>query len=298
MKIERLLVAYFSPVGKTAAVATIVGNYLGTKLELPVEYDDFTLPQDRNHIRVCGPKDLVVFLMPVYAGRIPNKMLSFVQNHYKGQNTWAVPIVTFGNRSFDNGLKELCFELDKNGFLTVGAAAVVVEHSFSRLLATERPDAADADALKSFAESVALKVQKNNKHSNETHLGEECRGYDLCPTDYSGTYLDIDAIPGEWPLEKYYTPLGTDGQPAMFLKAKPKTDEKACIACGLCAKVCPMGSIEQADISAVSGVCIKCQACIKKCPKQAKYFDDAAFLSHVKMLEMNYGRKAESQFFI
>ena len=91
--------------------------------------------------------------------------------------------------------------------------------------------------------------------------------------------------------------MGTDGQPAKFLKAKPQTDPDKCTDCGLCAAVCPMGSIDPADVSSVPGVCIKCQACVVKCPTGAKYFDDPAFLSHKDMLETNYTRRAESQLF-
>ena len=72
----------------------------------------------------------------------------------------------------------------------------------------------------------------------------------------------------------------------------------ACDQCGICAKVCPMGSISAEDPSQVTGICIKCQACVKKCPQHAKYFDDAAFLSHVSMLEQNYTRRAETEVFI
>lgn len=32
------------------------------------------------------------------------------------------------------------------------------------------------------------------------------------------------AVRGDDPVGAYYTPLGTDGKPAVFLKAKPKTD--------------------------------------------------------------------------
>lgn len=293
MKIEKIIVIFFSPVGKTALVATTVGEALGKLLQIPVEHDDFTLPQNRKHIREFGPRDLVVFAVPVYAGRIPNKMLPFVQNYFKGQRTWVVPMVTYGNRNFDNGLKELCFELDKNGFLSIGAAAVVVEHSFSQLLATKRPNGLDVKALETFAKAISEKVVGVSLQRKQGTMME-----DFCPLDRKRLFLDIDAIPGQWPLEKYYTPLGVDGQPAVFLKAKPKTDGTKCVSCGLCAKVCPMGSVSAEDVICVGGICIKCQACVKKCPQQAKYFDDVAFLSHVKMLEENYERKAESQFFV
>ncbi|MCD8156772.1 MAG: HAD-IA family hydrolase [Clostridiales bacterium] len=35
---------------------------------------------------------------------------------------------------------------------------------------------------------------------------------------------------------------------------------------------------------------------MRKCPRQAKYFDDAQFLSHAKMLERDYTRRAENYF--
>ena len=71
-----------------------------------------------------------------------------------------------------------------------------------------------------------------------------------------------------------------------------------CVDCGLCAAVCPMGSISAEDPSQVNGICIKCQACVKKCPTGAKYFDDAAFLSHVAMLEQNFTRPIQAEFFL
>lgn len=53
----------------------------------------------------------------------------------------------------------------------------------------------------------------------------------------------------------YYRPLGLDGEPKVFLKAKPKTDLDKCIHCGVCASLCPMGSINPDDVTEVVGVC-------------------------------------------
>ena len=105
-------------------------------------------------------------------------------------------------------------------------------------------------------------------------------------------------VRGDDPVTAYYTPLGTDGKPAVFLKAKPKTDPEKCTKCGICATVCPMGSIPKDAPDTCTGICIKCHACIKACPAGAKYFDDEAFLSHVEMLKQNYQRRAEAEWFI
>ena len=45
-------------------------------------------------------------------------------------------------------------------------------------------------------------------------------------------------VKGIEPIPPYYTPLGIDGKPAKFLKAKPKTKSN-CDHCDLCVKVCP-----------------------------------------------------------
>ena len=81
-------------------------------------------------------------------------------------------------------------------------------------------------------------------------------------------------------------------------KAKPLTDGDKCIGCGTCANVCSMGSIDPSDVTSVPGICIKCQACVTHCPKDARYFDDPDFLSHVRMLESICVERAENKVWI
>ena len=180
------------------------------------------------------------------------------------------------NRSYDNALIELRNELENNGFHTIAGAGVVCEHAFSDKLAPGRPDAADIADIRAFACKAAEKALAITPDSIPAPV----------------------AVNGEEPVTRYYTPLGTDGKPAVFLRAKPKTKEELCNGCGICADVCPMGSISHEDPKLVTGICVKCQACIKQCPAHAKYFDDPSFLSHVEMLKENYTRHADSDFFI
>ena len=39
-------------------------------------------------------------------------------------------------------------------------------------------------------------------------------------------------------------------------------------------------------------------ACVKVCPLHAKYFDDPVMLSHTRMLEEHYARRAENEVFL
>ena len=274
MKIQKVTAVYYSATGNTKQVTEFIARRIGETLGVPVAADDFTLPQNRKEERHYGKEELVVFGTPVYAGRVPNKMLPEVQRLFHADGALAIPVVTFGNRNFDNGLIELRGELEKNGFHTVAGAGVAASHVFSDQIAPGRPDEADWKAIESFAVSAAERI----------NMLEEI------PAPVT--------VRGDDPVGPYYTPLGLDGKPAVFLKAKPLTRAELCDGCGICARVCPMGSIDAANPASVTGICIKCQACVKECPRQAKYFDDPAFLSHVAMLEKNYTRRAEPEFFL
>lgn len=273
MKISKINAVYFSATGNTKKIVDKIADELAAKWVIPLETFDFTCPARRERQYQFRSDELIIFGLPVYAGRIPNKILPLVQNLFDGGGALAVPIVTFGNRSYDNALIELRNELEEYGFHTIAAGAFTAEHAFSPKLAAGRPDEKDMQEISAFAGKIAEKV------------------------------CDIEEIPeripvkGKEPIPAYYRPLGVDGKPAVFLKAKPKTSD-ACNYCKMCAEVCPMGSIDIENPRVVSGICIKCQACIKICPSKAKYFDDEAFLSHVNMLEQNYTRRAENETFV
>ena len=139
-------------------------------------------------------------------------------------------------------------------------------------LAHGRPDAEDIAAAEAFARNAAHTLRERERP---------------IPA----------AVPGREPIGPYYTPLGLNGEPARFLKAKPLTDPLKCARCGLCAALCPMGSIPRETPEECGGICIKCQACVKGCPTGAKYFADAAFCSHRAMLEQTYAKRRENEFF-
>ena len=125
MKIRRIVAAYFSPTGNTETIAKAMAKAASKETNLPVEYIDFTPPQAREKTYEFEKDDLLIIGLPVYAGRLPNKILPFVQENLRGHDTVSVAFVCYGNRSFDDGLSELIYEQERTGFRPAGAAAFV-----------------------------------------------------------------------------------------------------------------------------------------------------------------------------
>lgn len=272
MEIKRVWSVYWSATGNTKKLVSAVAARAALELDVPCETVDFTLPAAQTEAYAFAPTDLVIFGTPTYAGKVPNKVLPLVQSQFAGNGALCAAVVTFGNRSYDNALAELCATLELDGFHTVTAAAFVGQHAFSTSIAAGRPDREDLEKAADFAVRTA----------------EKARNLEEIPAPI---VVSGDAA------APYYVPKGTDGQPAKFLKAKPVTDPGKCNNCGVCARVCPMGAINPENVFETPGICIKCQACVKRCTKHAKSFDDAAFLSHVAMLEQNFQEAGENEVF-
>ena len=266
MEIKKIQVLFFSPTGGTEKIARLAAGELAARLGLEQEFIDFTRPENRQKEYRFGPDELLVMASPVYAGRLPNKLMPDYKARIFGDGTPAVPICVFGNRSPDEALRELILLLEGNGFQIAAGAAFAGRHAFSDKVGQDRPDEEDRAQILDFAARAAEKLAGG-----------------------SLPLLEVDRSE----IGPYYTPLKEDGTPAKFLKAKPLTRWELCSRCGACARACPLGSIDKETMEAV-GLCIKCQACVRRCTRRAKYFEDGDFLSHVAMLEQNYTRRAEN----
>lgn len=292
----RIYKIYFSPTKTTKNVVSILASALADALASspagaadaakPQIFDyDFTMPYARESFPVLNSDDLVIFGMPTYAGRLPNLIVPYLKAFVQGNNAMAIPVVTFGNRAFDNSLIELRDILLENGFSTVAAAACACEHSFSYTLGGGRPDDADAKEISEFAVRVAANLEVEDSVLEKAG----CSNLKTC--------VSVPGIDAEHNYGGYYQPQDRHGEPIDIRKVKPLTDRDKCGQCGFCAEICPMGAIDRNDASLVPGKCIKCGACTKLCPRQAKYYDDAGYLYHKSELEDVYARRANNQFF-
>ena len=275
MKISKVRAVWFSATGTTEKVVLAVAGTLAERLGVPLERFCFNLPAAREEELVLGPEELAVVGVPVYAGRVPNLLLPYLRDKVKGRDAPAVALCLFGNRDYDDGLMELRNTLRDNGFRVIGAGAFVGEHAFSRTLGAGRPDGEDLALAETLAGRVADKVKSLTEISPEPVAVKGCE-----------------------PVRPYYTPRDRHGNPINILKVKPVTDGARCLGCGLCARICPMGSIDPEAVSRVDGVCMKCCACVKGCPAGAKYFDDPGYLYHQRELEEVYARRADSEIFL
>ncbi|MCF0143900.1 MAG: 4Fe-4S binding protein [Firmicutes bacterium] len=271
---------YFSGTGTTEKIVKCIAYEAAAALEgaaAKAEDINFTPLEARQKQYVFGPEDLVVFGVPVIAGRVPNVLLKFLDT-LEGGGALAVPVVLYGNRNYDDGLIELRNILEDRGFHTIAGGAFIGEHSFSRILAAGRPDREDMDKAVEFAKAIAGKIRKAG-------------------ADIAGT-APIQ-VKGEDPIRTYYQPRDRKGEPINILKVKPKLDESKCTRCGDCVAACPMGSIKADNPGVVEGICIKCCGCEKKCPEGALYFDDPGYIYHKEELEFMYAdKRREPEVFI
>ncbi len=296
---KRVFALFFSPTGGTGKVVKSMARAFAGATGSDYSEIDVTLPGARESAPQFGANDVVFFGVPVYIGRVPNLIRPFFAS-IKGRKridkaldetidgvmeessdivkdgAIGIPVVTYGNRAYDDALIELRDIMEENGFRTVAAAAFPAEHSFSTTLAGGRPDEEDLLLAENFARKVA-KILINNPHY-------------ICD-DHTPI-----AVPGNPAPYSYYNAVISNNKSIDIRKVKPLTDALKCTGCGLCAQLCPMGSINICDPSIVDGICIKCGACIKRCPQGAKSITDPDYLQHKRLLEEEFGtiiKKAE-----
>jgi ferredoxin/NAD(P)H-dependent FMN reductase len=272
MDVRKIWAVFFSATGTTRKIVTNIAGIIANALNVEYEEFDFTLPEARRAARSFSANDLVVFGSPVYAGRVPNILLKYLET-IKGNSATAIPVVLYGNRNYDDALIELRDILERNGFRTMAAAAFVGEHSFSNAIAKGRPDALDMAIADRFADAATRKLA-----TFET----------VAPINVSG-------VP--YPYREYYRPRDSKGNPVDIRKVKPLASPD-CNDCKICAQLCPVGSIGHVNVREFTGICIKCGACIKGCPLHARYFEDTDYLYHLHELEASLIRRAEPELFI
>lgn len=273
--IHQVWAVYFSATGTTRKVVCRLAQELSRALIAPCREDDLTPPESRLRSRKFQEGDLVVLGLPAYGGRVPKELLSCLRA-IQGGGALTVPVVLYGNRSYGDALLELRQQLEADGFWPVAAGAFVGEHALASHLAQNRPDSGDMAWVDRLAEATVRKLRTAS------------------PEELLRT-LEVD---GRDPVRPYYQPLGRDGRRISLQNVRPQIGD-SCGGCGLCARLCPMGSIRLVEgLPHMDGSCIQCGACVKSCPRRAIYFDDPDYLFHIHQLEDLYAQRKPPSLFV
>ena len=233
MDIKKLHLVYFSPTGTTQSILRAVAQSFSTEI---VEHDltDYAAREVQLEL---GEDDFVLFGFPVYGGRVPETFRKRMKG-IKSRCTPAALIATYGNREYEDALLEVKGISEENGFLPIGAAAIVTEHSVIRSIAAGRPDAKDRVFIEDF---------------------------------YSELKRKILAIPSEKIFAKLTVPRKKPYRRYMKLPMAPVA-MASCTACGFCVKRCPVGAIDaQNPRKTDKDKCIGCMRCVRVCSQKARH---------------------------
>lgn len=262
MEYQNIHIVYFSPTHTSAKTAYAIAEGLNGKVLLE---SDITYGKPKADIEIHND-ELTVVAVPVYGGRVAETAMERLRSFHAHQAP-VVPVVVYGNRNYDDALRELSDTLTAAGFVPVSAGAFIGEHSFSRKempIAAGRPDEADHEAAVRFGRETRMKL------------------------------LQVDALSELKPLVvKGNFPYQAKGPST---PQAPVTDEALCTQCEYCIDVCPVSAISIVDDRMFSdpATCIKCCACVKECPEGARTFDTP----YTALLYKNFSARREPELFV
>lgn len=176
--------------------------------------------------------DLVYIAFPVYGGRVPSVLLDRL-NNLQGNGCKVVIVAVYGNRHYDDAISEMQAFAEAHGCNVVAAITAIAEHCIVPSIAKGRPDLADVARLKAIAHEIELKQME-------------------------GTLSVFDRQ-----TKTAFRPFG--GVPMHPFASR------RCNECGLCARNCPVGAIDSANLrNTDKEKCITCMRCVHVCPKHAR----------------------------
>ncbi len=274
MKIQTVTCICFSPTGTTKTIAEHTARGIGAE---HINVVDVTLRSHRKKRPPFSRDDLVILAAPVYYGRLPEEIVPYLAT-LKGRRTPVVPMVVYGNREYDDALKELYDMAVAGEFIPVAAGAFIGEHSYStpdQPIAEARPDASDLEKAGDFGAAIGEKLARIQE------LGEGA----------------LSKVPGNMP---YLVPknLNLIKEARKSIPFTPETDEDTCILCGKCAETCPTEAVSVGDaVTTDRWRCIICFACIKNCPTGARAMKEPNFHEAIgHLFEMCRVRKEPETF--
>lgn len=213
---------YFSPTGGTERIVRYIAKeFPGAEIDL-----------SREVLPACMTgEDFAIVAVPSFGGRVPAIAAKRLGN-LRGQKTPALLLVTYGARAYEDTLREGKDILNRQGFVCMGAAAMVTPHSIVPTIEAGRPNEGDWKKLDAFLLTVKKRLE-----------GE----------------LEEIQVPGNYPYKEYRV---------LPMEIQTAGD---CVGCGLCAEKCPVQAIPLENPATTDlEKCISCMRCVRICPQNAR----------------------------
>ena len=247
---------YFSPTGTTKKIVENIASSIQCEKR---ETIDFTTKKIRENANADFSGDLVIIGAPVYYGRIPNEVTDYLTKIHVN-NVYAILVVVYGNREYEDSLKELYDTTCVAGFIPIACAAFIGEHSYSSEklpMAHGRPDEMDLEKAKLFGATIQKELDFLIAHDN----------------------INKTSIPGSSDYKNKTMPK---------YPLAPDVLKEQCTICKRCIEVCPVEAISidnQSNLKTDINLCILCFACVKNCPSHARGIDDTLWSRAMEQLQ-------------
>ena len=253
MNIKHTHIVYFSPANHTERVCTHLQHIFPSPLLHNVTAHASTFQED------LSSQDFCIFAVPSFGGRIPAIALEKFQNVH-GHQTPCLLVVTYGNRAYEDTLIELYDFTKHQGFVPVGAMAVICEHSIMHVYGAGRPDYEDQKQIDQYINRLLDQLIHD-------------------------TVQEI-TVPGNHSYKELKT-----------LPMTPKAN-KSCIQCGICATECPVEAIDSAHPEKTNkDKCISCMRCITVCPQHARALNPILIKGAAMKLKKACETRKENEFY-
>lgn len=229
------MILYFSGTGNSRHAAEKIAEVCGDaviSINQRLKTGDFS--------PVTSDKPLV-FVGPVYAGRLPRVMEDYIRRtQFRGaKNAYVIGTCAQTPWKTVDYAEKLCRE---KGFALLGFCSVVMPQGYVAGGGTQ-PEQVNATILKAAEPKIAAIAQKI----------------------HDGQPLEKEQ-PGSGLMSKVINPM----MYATMITAKPFYATDKCTGCGKCEVRCPLNNVKLENGKPVWGKhCTHCMACIAGCPEEA-----------------------------
>ena len=240
---------YFSPTNSTRKIVESIASGISDEITC------FNITKAKEKELEFNSNDIVIIGVPSYSGRVP-ELAKEQLLRIRSNGASAILVCSYGNRDYEDTLKELYDICVGLGFNILSAAAFIARHSIFPNIASNRPNKEDLTKAASFGRESLKYLSINNEKEFK--------------------------IKGNFPYRKI--------QPVPL---SPRTNSY-CTECGLCVKNCPVNAIDSSNPKQTHKKrCIACGACIVICPENARRFKGILYKIVKSQFTKKYSRHLE-----